>query len=306
MATDPFAPPLDRSKPVHHWYTDSEQFRLKVQRFTAVPPEITIQRVAFDSDVQRYEHAYHSGQSSCFRSPSRTRPDPGAERSPEAVERSQRRAKTGVRLAVVELAPTALVTFTTRAVLTLDELLWCWGHFTRSMRRAAFDFEYVAVPERHPKNPEHLHLHVAYRGRTPFAVLRRLWHVALEALRGRRVTCILRGPESPGNIDVQTVKSRDTLKRVRKIARYISKYITKDLIAEFNRRRYWPSKGVNVRDAQVFWLEGLTAADAIREACILVGEWDHANDMPTQRFFRPSDRVCWFAVDPEATPPPPF
>lgn len=288
--------------PRHDWYLDPEQYRVKLRTFSRMPPEITVQRVSFDRDRIAYENAYHRGNHSAF--PRRARPDPDKPRDDESVERSQRRAKTAVRLTVTELAPTALVTFTTREVLTLDQLLWCWEHFTRSLRRSGMEFEYVAVPERHPSNPDHLHLHVAYRGRTPFGVLRRLWHVALEALKGRRVTCILRGKESPGNIDVQKVKAREDLRRIRKIARYVSKYITKDLIAEFNRRRYWPSKGINLPAAQAFWLHSLSMSDAIREACVLVGQWDHESDAPGQKLFHPSDRVAWFAVDPERTPPP--
>jgi hypothetical protein len=287
--------------PRHDWFADPDQYRLKVRTFSRMPPEITVQRISFERDQRAYLNAYHRGNHSAF--PRRPRPDPSKPRDEESVERSQRRAKTAVRLAVTELAPTALVTFTTREILTLDQLLWCWGHFTRSLRRACVDFEYVAVPEPH-KNKDHLHLHVAYRGRTPFNVLRRFWHMALEALHGRVVRCILRGSESPGNIQVEPVKARDSLRRIRKIARYVSKYITKDLISEFNRRRYWPSKGIDLPAAQAFWLDSLSMSDAIREACILVGEWDYETGMSGQRLFNPSERVCWFAVDPGRSPPP--
>ena len=174
------------------------------------------------------------------------------------------------------------------------------------MKLSGMDFEYVAVPERHPKNPEHFHLHVAYRGRTPFNLMRRLWHMSLEARHGRRVTKIMRGADSPGNIDVQSIKGRTDVKRCRKIAKYISKYITKDLIAEFNRRRYWPSKGINVQDAKVYWLDSLNMTDAIREACMMLGEWEFLIGAPAQKIFCPSDRVAWFAVEPERSPPPPF
>lgn len=288
--------------PRHNFYAEPEQFRLKVRTFSRMPPEVTVQRVSFERDVSAYQSAYENGRPSAF--PRRSRPDPSKPRDPESLERAQRRAKTSVRLNVTELAPSALVTFTTRKPMPLDDLLWCWGHFARSLRRAGFDFEYVAVPERHPSNPDHLHLHVAYRGRTPFSVLRRLWHVALEAREGRAVRCILRGAESPGNIDVQRIKSRDDLRRIRKIARYVSKYITKDLIAEFNRKRYWPSKGIDLPAAQAFWLDSLSMTDAIREACQMVGQWEYGVGAPAQRLFHPSDRVCWFAVDPDATPPP--
>lgn len=293
--------PIGRETPRHFWHHEQEQYRLKVQRFSRMPPEVTVQRISFERDARAYQNAYENGFS-------RTTPRRGtraapSERDAESIERSQRRAKTRVRLTVTELAPTALVTFTTRETLTLDQLLEAWGRFTRLMRVAGFDFEYVAVPEPH-KDRDHLHLHVAYRGRTPFNVMRRFWHMALEALHGRAVRCILRGAESPGNVQVERIKARDDLRRIWKIARYVSKYITKDLIAEFNRRRYWPSQGISLASAEVFWLDSLDAASAVREACQLVGEWDFEAGAPAQRVFRPSDRVCWFVVDPAASPPP--
>lgn len=289
-------------EPRHPWHSEQTQYRVKVQSFSRLPDEVTIQRISFERDFDRYHRAYENGQRSCFTQ--RRAPDPDKPRDPEALERAQRRAKTRVRLHVTELAPEALVTFTTRETLTLDQLLTAWQHFTRLLRLNALPYEYVAVPERHPTNPDHLHLHVAYRGETNFSTLRRLWHVALEALHGRKVRSILRGAASPGNIDVQKIKSRDHLRRIRKIARYISKYITKDLISEFNQKRYWPSKGIDLQSARVYWLDSLDQVDAIREACILVGQWDYAGGTPGQALFCPSDRVAWFAIDPERTPPP--
>ena len=206
----------------------------------------------------------------------------------------------------MELAPSALVTFTTRETMPLDDFLQVWQKFGALMRQSALDFEYVAVPERHPTNPEHFHLHAAYRGRTSFDNLRRFWHIALEARHGRKVTATLRGKDSPGNIDVQRIKSRDTIGAIRKIARYISKYITKDLIAEFNRKRYWPSKGISVIEAQRFWLTGLTQADAVKEACQMFGQWDDELGFCPQKIWMPGERFAYIAVDPALTPPPPF
>lgn len=300
-----FTPALDRSNPRHIWFDEQEQYRVKIQRFSKLPGEATVQRISFEKDWERVRHAYENGYTNACRSGGGRRVQNDEPRSAESLERSQRRAKTKVRLLVTELAPSALVTFTTRETLMPDELLWCWQYFTRSARTIGLDFEYVAVPERHPKNPGHLHLHVAYRGRTPINTLRRLWHGALEARHGRRVRCILRGKESPGNIDVQAVKARDSVRRVRKIARYIAKYLTKDLISEFNRRRYWPSTGIELAAAQVFWLDSLSQVDAIKEACMMLGQWDDLTG-PAQKLFNPSERVCWFAIDPAATPPPPF
>ena len=289
--------------PRHSWVGELEQYRLKIQLFSSVPPEVTIQKIDFSPEFQRYQRAYENGQTRV--STYRRKRDPSAAPDPESVERSQRRAKTRCRLHVVELAPNSLVTFTTRETLTPGQLLWVWQRFTKYLRDASIDHEYVVVPEPHPSNPSHLHLHAAWRGKVNRNLLRRFWHMALEARHGRRVTAALRGSDAPGNIDDQPIKARGHYKRIRKIAKYISKYITKAMISAFNKRRYWPSKGINVEAAKTFWLHGLSQVEAIREACILIGEWDHAAGAPTHRLFRPSDRLCWFAIDPDACPPPP-
>ena len=78
--------------PRHFWHHNQEQFRLKVRTFSGMPPEYTVQRIGFDRDARAYEAAYNRGGSSAF--PCRSRPDPDAPRDLEAVERSQRRAKT--------------------------------------------------------------------------------------------------------------------------------------------------------------------------------------------------------------------
>lgn len=308
MENVPFEPLVDRSKPVHFWAGETEQYRLKIRRFSSLPAEFTVQRVSFDRDLERYQRAAAFARTTevSVPRPRRVSHENDEPRSAESLERSQRRAKTNVRLLVTELAPTALVTFTTRETMSLDSLMWCWQYFTRLLRDSSMDYEYVAIPERHPSNPDHLHLHVAYRGRTPYGVLRRFWHMALEARHGRKVRCILRGTESPGNIDVQNIKARDSIRRIRKIARYVSKYITKDLISEFNRRRYWPSKGIDLAAASVFWLDSLSQFDAVREACRMLGQWDEIAGLTEQKLFMPSERVCWCAIDPDRTPPPPF
>lgn len=288
-----------RATPRHHFFSEEEQYRFKLQRFSNAPPEVTIQKIDFGRDIARYRRAYEMGMSHV--STTRHKRAPTDATSAESLDRSQRRAKTAVRLRVTELAPSALVTFTTRRLYTLDALVDIWGRFCILARQVVPDFEYVCVPEPHPSNPDHLHLHAAVRSKISRDTLRRLWHIALEAHEGRRVGCILRGPASPGNIDEQPIKGRDIVRRIRKIARYISKYITKDLIERFNRRRYWPSKGISLQAAQVFWLDSLTQNDAIREACELLGVWEDGL-APKYKVFRPSDRVAWFAFGPPDPP----
>jgi hypothetical protein len=301
-----FTDPQNQSQPQHNFYHEPEQYRLKVQRYTSAPPELTIQRISFERDAQRYGSAYESGFTNAFPS----RGGRSAEKksvSAESLERSERRAKTNCRKSIMELAPSSMVTFTTREVMAFDALLGCWKSFQRLCRDAGVDFQYVAVVEPHPTNPEHLHLHVAYRGRIHYDTMRRLWHIALEARHGRRVKKTLYGSESPGNItDSKKVKARDPLSRMRKIAKYVSKYITKDMISQFNRKRYWPSKGISVKESQIYWLKSLSQVDAIREGCGMLGQWDDILDVCPQKVFSPSDRVAWIAVDPSKTPDPPF
>jgi hypothetical protein len=125
--------------------------------------------------------------------------------------------------------------------------------------------------------------------------------------RGERYLGVMRGPAAPGGVSDEYIKaSRGSVQRIRKIAKYISKYITKDLISEFNKRRYWPSKGINVQSAQVFYCSSIDQSSAIREAFQILGQWDYEADAPAQKLFRPSDRIAWCALDPTATPPPPF
>jgi len=312
MENIPFNPPQDLSTPRHAWYGETEQYRLKVRRFSKCPPEFTVQRISFEKDLDRYKAAAsHSRSVECSVSPRRkSRLDHGL-RSNESLELSMRRAKTSLRLTVIELAPNHFSTFTTREIgptyFTVDDWRSMWAHMLRLMRNAGIDFEGVAVLERHPSCPEHLHLHVAWRGHAHYNLLRRLWHIAITSHLGRRVAKMVRGPDAPGNVQDQPVKApKGSFRQVRKIAKYISKYLTKDLITEFNKKRYWPTKGINLEAAQVFWLSGLTQFDAIREACLMLGQWDEVADLCPQNFFRPSDRVFWCAVDPALSPPPPF
>lgn len=296
----------DRSRPQHHFFAEQEQFRLKVQRFSNAPPEVTIQKITLERDVERYLLAAERGQNQVRTTRTRRQDDPDRVRDAESIERSQRRAKSMVRKTVIELAPTALVTFTTRKVYSMDDLLKLWDGAVRRMRQVVPGLEYCAVPEPHPSNPEHFHIHVAVRGKLSIDTLRRIWHITLEAHEGRRCTAILRGAASPGNIDVQRIKSREAVRTIRKIAKYIAKYITKDLVERFNRRRYWPSKGISVESAQVFWLDAVSQSDAIREGCEMLGHWNSDVGCPAFKHFMPSDRVFWYSVEPDHLPEPPF
>lgn len=299
-----------RSQPLNDFLGTPVQYRMKVRTYSNCPPEISVQRVDLTRDAEAYLRAWDKGFSNCGKRSGGVRTaKPVEERSEEDIQRSCFRSKSRLRALVTELAPNHFTTFTTREdgsspYFTPEDWKAIWAHFQRLVRHAGIDFEYVGVLERHPSNPQHLHLHVAWRGRASYGLLRRFWHIAICAHGGVKVRKVLRGEESPGNIQDRPIKAASGFRQVRKIARYICKYITKDLIVEFNKRRYWPSKGINLQDAKVFWLESLSMSGALREALILAGEWDHEQDKPAQQVFNPSDRVAWCAVDPGRSPPP--
>lgn len=305
----PFELPLDRSKPLHDPLWDLTQYRVKLQRYTTSPAEMTVQKISFERDWQRYQNAYHAGRSSCF--PLRRRRDPSEERDAESIERCQRRAKIQVRKLVTELAPNHFVTFTTREAgpdyFTPADWSVMWAHFVRLVRHAGLDFEYLAVLERHPSNPQHLHLHVAWRGHAHYNLLRRFWHMAICAHKGVKITKMMRGVDAPGNIQDRPVKApRGSFRQVAKIAKYISKYITKDLISEFNKKRYWLSKGLTLIAAKVFWLQSFDVADAIKEAAGLAGAISSDGALLLEQMFFPSDRIFWARLDSERIAAPPF
>ena len=78
------------------------------------------------------------------------------------------------------------------------------------------------------------------------------------------------------------------------------------MISEFNRKRYWPSKGITVIEAQRFWLSSLNQLDAIKEACQMFGQWDYVGDLCPQKIWAPGPRFAYMVVNPALTPPPPF
>lgn len=304
-----FAPTVDRTRPRHCRFEEADQWEVLVQTYTDAPPEITGRLRSFRGEVERIYLAAEQGRTHVLRRPGGPRRDPGEARSPESIERARWRAKKRLRRHVMELAPNDLLTLTTRRAYSHDTLWAAFKHFVRLVRQADPSFEYVAVPEPH-KDRDHLHLHAAVRVKANHKILRRCWHIALEAVEGRRCTRALQGAEAPGNIDLRHPRGfprrteAEAIKSMRRIAKYVSKYITKDMVERFNRKRYVPSKGITVQAAKAFWLDSLDLLGAIREASRALG---HGEDGPVFRMWlSPDGKRFWWAVDPEVRPPPPF
>ena len=208
-----FLPPVDRSRPLHCFDHEEYQYRVKLQSFSTSPPEITVQGISFERDQLAYRRAYENGANNCFRGSAGTRVLSTEGQTDEDLERARRRAKTRVRKLVKELVPNHFSTFTIRGAgpvyFTAEDWKVIWGYFVRYLRQAGVDFQYVSVLERHPTNPDHLHMHVAWRGEgfVNYNMLRRFWHMAIGKRSGVVVKKVLRGPDSLGNIQDRQIKA---------------------------------------------------------------------------------------------------
>lgn len=214
--------------PVGVNHENPRQFVMRIQPFESGGFEASINKV----DLARVHSLVD--ELAPVRTPGR-REEPG-ERDPESILRSARRAKQKVRYISRNLGLDHLWTFTTRQDSnTRDFMARAWKRFCGKYHRRMPDglaFDYVAVLEPHPTNPAHLHLHIAVRGKHPVNLVRALWSEALA----------YEGVE--GNIDMKYIRVRPGQSAPARIARYISKYITKDLslLGDFNRKRYWASR----------------------------------------------------------------
>lgn len=288
----------------HLPYTEEKyQYRLKVQPFSSGGYEAVVKLV----DVEQVARLKESQELGIVKKPRAERPP---EEREEAILSAKRRAKQMVRYKCKEMGANRLLTLTTRETLHVDNLLYAFQRFLYLVERAMGEkLLYVAVPEQHPSNPEHLHLHVAVNTFLNVNVIRKCWHAALSARLPARKDCQPSGSESmpdysgknsPGNVDLQYIKTRGGKgAQTVKVARYISKYITKGDFERFNKKRYWSTKGVKVLDARRVWLKSMSLADAIRESYTELGlsGTNAFFDVSTNNCFASSDGMLfWFQI----------
>lgn len=272
-----------KNRPINYpVYEQAWHFRAKVQEFSAGGYEATVTSINLQRHADRQAEYVLRG--------SRTERKGDA----DSILKATRRAKRMVRLKCKEMGADHLFTLTTRLTLSRDELQLAWSKFCDIwVYYVKEKFDYVCVPEPHPTNPQHLHLHVAVRGRMDVRVARRCWYIAL----GSKAN--VKGSDTPGNIDIQKIKvsPTDMHRRMDKIASYISKYITKDQLNEFNKKRYWATR-IALLDARTYWLKARTVADAIAEFCETF-HFVRALAGPGDFFQARSIDLAWFRLVPD-------
>lgn len=177
-----------------------------------------------------------------------------------------------------------------------------WDLFRRNYERAnGGKFPYVAILERHRKG--NFHLHVAWLGKVNLNVVRPLWWACC-------------GGRGQGNVQAEYIKAPEGCQRSDKIARYISKYVSKmfEDSGRFNKKRYWASKQ-SMAEARRYVLAARTLDDAMQEMRKMLGldfgkflRLDRGRFVPDSMFMFPDGSGVWLNVIPDIhlTEEPPF
>jgi hypothetical protein len=163
------------------------------------------------------------------------------------------RARSNLRRKVLSMSADRMLTTTFRDNVTdMDEAWSVFKYFTKLMRqRYGKRFAYVAVPEFQKRGA--VHFHIALNDYYHVNTVRRLWRRAA----GHR----------GGNIDITSPKKFGKNSwNPKRIAQYISKYISKSESVSFNRRRFSSGGDIVVPDPQRAWLAfGVPLVSVIRD-----------------------------------------
>ncbi len=215
-----------------------------------------------------------------------------AERSDESLRVSSQRARVSVRSVCQRIGADRMLTFGTRAVISLSDLLVRYQRFVDAYEYSVKEkWLRVAVPELH-KDGVHYHLHVAVAGWFRLSVALNIWHAL----------CAYDFEEHPvnGSINVKTFTLRtaqDDIPSV--IAAYIAKYVGKNLLLQFNKKNYWATR-LPKEEIQRILLQAKTPELAIDEIGRRFGI-DFASVILTHKgcfFVFPDDSGFWFRVTP--------
>jgi hypothetical protein len=278
-------------------FDPSDQFHqvLKIQPFASGGYEVTVTT----QDLGKIASTMDSERKTGIR-------EKGEQKENDVIS-SQRRAKTNVRLRIKSMGLEALLTLSIRendsdTYRNVGDWGGLWDKYVKMCKRHGVVFEYVAVLETHKKG--NYHLHAAITGRINLKKARRFWYMCLGG-RGDEKGCF-----TPGNIDVSYKFNLTKHKRREGVAKYVSKYISKQTgHVEFNKKRYWSSKH-KLPSARRYILRSMQISDVIGELCDFLGlEFSRVADVAYQfSSFRDGKelRGLWFSYDDDIALSPPF
>ena len=169
---------------------------------------------------------------------------------PEQLAASVQRAKTQIRHKCIAIRADRMLTTTYREnMCDRDQAYRDHEKFIKLCRKQFGEFPYVAVAEMQKRGA--IHIHMALNKYYPINILRKLWHQAI----GEREDGL-----SPGNVDIQKKSSyvqggKSSKKKITIIARYMSKYLAKDIDGqEIGKKRYSSSRGIPKPDVRLYYL----------------------------------------------------
>ncbi len=157
----------------------------------------------------------------------------------ETLKKSQCRSRRVVYQRILTLNADTLLTLTYRDNQTDLQQAWKdFRSFSKLMKKRYGDrWQYICVPERQERGA--IHFHLAIRGYYHWNTVRSFW---------RQVV-------GEGNVDFKRRKDSKGKYVVnpKRIARYLSKYLTKQDMVEFNKRRY-SSSSIQLPTPMIGWL----------------------------------------------------
>lgn len=171
----------------------------------------------------------------------------------DTLRKSIGRARTTVRRKLLSMDADRLLTLTFRDNVTdIDQAWERFKYFCKLMKfRYREKWAYVAVPEYQKRGAVHFHLAVA--GYFHANTVRHLWRRA--------------AGKFGGNIDITSPKKFGKKSwNPKRIAGYLTKYITKQDTVDFNRRRYSSGGKIQIPEPQKGWLAlGMPVIQVMRE-----------------------------------------
>lgn len=160
-------------------------------------------------------------------------PDNLEESINESIRRSKRNIKDYARNNEFEYFVTFTFNPSKYNSKNIDEVLRLTSNFLKKLKRKCKDIKYLLVPEYH-KDKEKIHLHGFFSANFDIKETNEYYH-------GKMIYNVLDWKYGFST----AVKINKGVEDILKCASYITKYVTKDLICKFNRKRYWCSKNLN-------------------------------------------------------------
>lgn len=265
----------------------SHPYVAKVQHFDGGGYEVTIGT----QDLERLSRLIDN--------PPKRKPREQSEQNEHDLQSSCLRSKRKVRHLIKSMGCDRLLTLTKRE-RDDDEQWWgvddwaaAWKRLNRLLAKYGYPLKYVAVLEKHKKG--NYHLHAAIVGRVNVKILRGLWLQCLPVRQDGRTS---------GNVDIKMRQNVTEYKRKAGLARYVSKYITKQShLVEFNKKRYWSSRQV-ITQPQRYILQARTLHDSLLEIAGILGI--DGGQLLKTAFVFPNNAGAWFNYDDNLEKPVPF